>query len=155
MNVTLERPSTAEAADWLASDMAAYTADLVAAGMDASVATEKARREQTELLPLGLDTPGHLIFKIVDGDEAVGWLWLGLRSPQGEMDTGWVYSIEVGEAFRGRGYGRAAMQRLEEEARRHGLRRLGLNVFGHNPIASALYSSLGYQVTSQLMAKLL
>ena len=58
MNVTLERPSTAEAADWLASDIEAYTADLVAAGMDPNAATEKARREQTELLPLGLDTPG-------------------------------------------------------------------------------------------------
>jgi ribosomal protein S18 acetylase RimI-like enzyme len=59
----------------------------------------------------------------------------------------------VGEAFRGRGYGRAAMQLAEEEARRHGLRRLGLNVFGHNPVASSLYTSLGYEVTSQYMTK--
>src|ERR1700730_16865846 len=100
MNVILERPSTAEAADWLASNVEAYTADLVAAGMDASAATEKARSEQTELLPLGLDTPGHLIFKVVDGDETVGWLWLGLRSPQGEKATGWGEWSAGGRALR-------------------------------------------------------
>ena len=154
MNATLRRPSPAEADIWLAADIAHYAADLAASGMDESAA-ERARAEQAELLPDGIDTPGHLIFKVVDGDEHVGWLWLALWSPRGEADTGWVYDIEVGEAFRGRGYGRAAMQLAEEEARSHGLRRLGLNVFGHNPVATSLYISLGYEVTSQYMSKLL
>jgi ribosomal protein S18 acetylase RimI-like enzyme len=155
MNVTLQRPSPAEADTWLAAGMLAFAADLVASGMEESAAAERARSEQAELVPLGIDTPGHLIVKVVDGDEPVGWLWLALRSPRGEPDTSWVYDIEVGESFRGRGYGRAAMKLAEEEARRHGLRRLGLNVFGHNPVASSLYSSLGYEVTAQYMAKLL
>jgi ribosomal protein S18 acetylase RimI-like enzyme len=148
MNVTLQRPSPTEANTWLAAGMEAFAADLVASGMDKGAAAERARNDEAELLPQGIDTPGHLIFKVVDGDEHVGWLWLALRSPRGEPDKGWVYDIEVGEAFRGRGYGRAAMQLAEEEARRQGLLRLGLNVFGHNPVASSLYICLGYEVTS-------
>ena len=37
--------------------------------------------------------------------------------------------------------------------RRNTVRRLGLNVFGDNHAATALYSGLGYQVTTQQMAK--
>ena len=155
MSVSLQRASAAEADAWLAAGMKAYAADLASSGMDKSAAAKRAHEDNAQLFPQGIDTPDQLIFKVVDDEEPVGWLWLALRSPRGEPDTGWVYDLEVDEAFRGRGYGRAAMQLAEEEARRHGLRRLGLNVFGHNPVASSLYISLGYEVTSQYMAKLL
>ena len=61
--------------------------------------------------------------------------------------------MEIGEEHRGRGYGRAAMLLAEEEARRRGLNRIELNVFGGNTIARNLYRSLGYVETSAQMAK--
>jgi RimJ/RimL family protein N-acetyltransferase len=41
----------------------------------------------------------------------------------------------------------------EQECRQLGLRTLRLNVFGPNVVARRLYESLGYEITSQNMAK--
>jgi ribosomal protein S18 acetylase RimI-like enzyme len=41
----------------------------------------------------------------------------------------------------------------EDEARRRGLTRIELNVFGGNEVARNLYRSLGYVETSAQMAK--
>jgi ribosomal protein S18 acetylase RimI-like enzyme len=67
--------------------------------------------------------------------------------------VGFIYDISVDEAFKGRGYGRAAMQSAEDEGRRNGLHALALNAFGNNAIARALYSKLGYRETSVQMRK--
>jgi len=64
-----------------------------------------------------------------------------------------VMDIEIREEFRRRGYGRATMLLAEEAARNHGATYLGLNVFGHNPNARALYESLGYESQSIRMRK--
>ncbi len=64
---------------------------------------------------------------------------------------GFVHDVVVGEPFRGRGYGREAMQPAEQEAKRNGLHALALNVCGHNRVARDLYLSLGYHETSMRM----
>ena len=61
--------------------------------------------------------------------------------------------IEIRPEFRRRGYGRAVMLLAEEVARTHGAEYLGLNVFGHNPNARALYESLGYETQAVRMRK--
>ena len=47
------------------------------------------------------------------------------------------------------------MELAEAEARRNGLHALGLNVYGHNAVARALYSSLGYNEIAVRMRKTL
>ena len=79
-------------------------------------------------------------------------LWLATRSPNGAQ-AGWIYDVEVDEAHRGKGYGREIMLLAERECRRRGLTSLRLNVFGPNTVAQRLYESLGYEITSQNMAK--
>src|SRR4030081_2388108 len=69
-------------------------------------AAEKARRDHERALPHGLDTPGHLIFRLMVGSQAMGWLWLAIPGPEGDPGMAWVYTVEVDKAFRGRGYGR-------------------------------------------------
>ena len=87
------------------------------------------------------------------GDVAVGWLWLGVPGPDPDPLMAWVFEIEIEAPFRGRGYGRAAMERAEDEARAHGMTSLGLNVHGQNMVARSLYESLGYEVTAMQMKK--
>jgi ribosomal protein S18 acetylase RimI-like enzyme len=41
----------------------------------------------------------------------------------------------------------------EEEARRRGIGRLALNVFGRNTVARRLYQSLGYEENAVAMSK--
>jgi ribosomal protein S18 acetylase RimI-like enzyme len=66
-----------------------------------------------------------------------------------------IYDIRLDERFRGRGYGKAAMEFAEEEARRLGVGRVALNVFGGNEVARNLYRSLGYQENAIAMSKTL
>ena len=154
MTARLRRPSAEEYAGWLAAAVGAYVDEIVASGsMSRDAAEEKGRRDHAEILPEGLATPGQLIFRVEVDAQPVGWLWLALRNPRAEAGVGFIYDIEIDEAFRGRGYGRAAMRLVEEEARRNGLHALALNVFGQNAIARGLYSSLGYRETSVQMRK--
>jgi ribosomal protein S18 acetylase RimI-like enzyme len=86
-----------------------------------------------------------------DGDVAVGWLWLG---PHPTREDGvFVYDIEIAEAFKGRGLGRATMLAAEELARAAGLNYIQLNVFGWNSRAEALYRSLGYVTLATQLGK--
>ena len=133
---------------------AEYALDEVQAGRATPAeATERAARQFAALLPDGLATEGQLMFAgEVDG-EVVGFLWIAL--PTSERPQAWIYEIQVDEAHRRRGHGRALMLAAEEELRARGVTRLGLNVFGHNPGARQLYESLGFETTSQQMSKAL
>ena len=131
-----------------------YSADIAGArGLPAGIALRQATKQADELLPHGIHTDGQLLFTAVDdAGRPVGLLWLATHSPNGAQ-AGWIYDVEVDEAHRGKGYGREIMLLAEQECRRHGLTSLRLNVFGSNAVARSLYESLGYEVTSQNMAK--
>jgi ribosomal protein S18 acetylase RimI-like enzyme len=59
----------------------------------------------------------------------------------------------VDEAYRGRGYGRAAPEALEPLAISLGYGSIGLHVFGDNEVARRLYRSAGYAETDVSMLK--
>jgi ribosomal protein S18 acetylase RimI-like enzyme len=152
--ITLRRPSADEYAGWFAESVQAYIEEIAASGaMSRAAAEEKGRRDHQQLLPHGLDTPGQSIFRVEADGQPVGWLWFALEQPRPEPGVGFIFDISVDEKFRGRGYGRAAMQLAEEEARRNGLHALALNVFGQNTVARGLYAGLGYRETSVQMRK--
>jgi ribosomal protein S18 acetylase RimI-like enzyme len=154
MTARLRRPTADEYDAWSAHELEGYIAEIVASGTLSRAAAEgQARREDAELLPQGLDTPGQLIFRLEVEDQPVGWLWLSLQHPNGDVGVGFIYNIVVDEPYRRRGYGREAMKLAEQEARRNGLHALALNVFGHNRVAHDLYLSLGYRETSIRMKK--
>lgn len=118
-------------------------------------AREKTRQDLARYLPDGLATERHRILVVEDAaGETVGYTWLGLDEPGGgSPEMAWLYDIRVLPAYRRRGYARAILAAVEALAREAGALRLGLNVFGHNRAAIALYDSQGYQVTAQHMAK--
>jgi GNAT superfamily N-acetyltransferase len=118
-------------------------------------AVAKARRDREEFLPHGPATERHrlLVAENADG-EVVGHVWLGLDEPRTKSpETAWLYDIRVVPAHRRAGYGAAILAAVEAMARDAGALRLGLNVFGDNKAAIALYERGGYQVTTQQMAK--
>ncbi len=156
---------------WIARSQAEYERSRLASGEPAEIAAEAARASFERNFPGGRPGPGHLVHDVVvtasDGDgggagagedsgsdghdTVVGVLWIG---PFAEgSDAWWVWDVEIDERHRGAGHGRAAMQLAEEEAARHGAATLGLNVFGYNTAARALYESLGYETTAVQMRK--
>ena len=138
---------------WLARAKAAYVEDIEVNGdTPHDAAVEKSDRDFAQILPNGLSTPGYSISVVTEGDRGVGILWVAEREMDGRRVL-FIYDLEVDEAERGKGYGRAAMQLAEDEARRRGIPRIELNVFGGNEIARRLYRSLGYLERAVLMGK--
>lgn len=80
-------------------------------------------------------------------------MWLGAH-PERSGDA-FVYDLEISESVRRRGYGRAAMLAAEQVVRSAGMSEIGLNVFGFNGSARALYESVGYRVVATQMTKTL
>jgi len=154
MEVTL-RPATAEEFDRYRPHLiAGYAEEIVASGsLPPEGARKKAEEDIERALPDGVDTQGQLMYRVVAGEEPVGWLWLAAPYSPGAPLMGWVMNVEIDERSRGKGYGRQAMLLAEKAAREHGMTSLGLNVHGSNRVAVSLYDSLGYQVMTQQMSK--
>jgi ribosomal protein S18 acetylase RimI-like enzyme len=139
--------------EWITGQEAAYAELIIESGaMPPAAAREKARRDTARTLSAGLDTPGQFLFRVLADDEPVGSIWLAVPGSD-DPAMSWVYNVEIDQAHRGHGYGRAAMLLAEEESRARGMTSIGLNVHGKNKAAISLYDSLGYEVTAQQMKK--
>ena len=125
-----------------------------AAGCSLAEAFEFARSDLAQLLPAGLGSEGMWLLAVLDeSDRQVGVLWIGPH-PEGRPGA-YVYDIEIEEAHRGLGLGRAAMVEAESIVLGSGFDRISLNVLGPNLTAKRLYDSLGYQVVATRMTKTL
>jgi RimJ/RimL family protein N-acetyltransferase len=153
--VTLRAMTDDEYVRWVASSIAGYADSFVQNGtMTPEEAQQRSDSDFAELLPEGRDTPEHHLWTVTDAETgvAVGSLWINVRD-RGIGRAAFIYDIEMDESQRGKGYGRATMLAGEVAAKELGATTIGLNVFGFNTVAIGLYTSLGYTVTSQNMAK--
>ena len=149
MSVTLRSVGADEAAELIPEVERGYALEMEQyGGFTRDAARRKAARDTAELL---VDQTASL-FVIEAESERVGHLWVGEREA-GDARVLWIYDIFVDEAVRRRGFGRDALLLAEEEARRRGLPRIGLNVFGGNEGARRLYRSLGYGEVAVVMRK--
>jgi ribosomal protein S18 acetylase RimI-like enzyme len=150
--VTL-RPMTQAEYEKLRSWMDEDYAREVAKAMGVSIEEGRAatQKQLADLLKDGVQTEGHYLWKIVTEDgAAAGDLWVMVEPAK---ERAFIYFIGIDEAYRGKGYGRAAMKTLETTVKPLGASRIDLNVFGDNTAAINLYQSLGYQALSMGMRK--
>ena len=155
MSVRLRPLHEDEYAAFETESMRQYADDLHQnGGLDRDQAEAKAQADFASLLPDGLATAGHTITAVerIEDGERVGRLWFAARDSNGRT-VAYLYDIEIDEAWRGQGLGRATMRELEREALRQGYDVLELNVFGGNAPARALYRSLGFAETAVSMKK--
>ncbi len=150
-------PMTAEEyEDYLEKMAPEYAREHVEAGnWPEEGAVEKALKEMREVdLPQGVETENNFLFTLVDPEigEKVGMLWYGIH-PKGKKREAFVYDVIVDEAYRRRGYGLEAFQRMEEMVKAVGVHVIGLHVFGYNTGAKAMYEKLGFEVTDYMMRK--
>jgi GNAT superfamily N-acetyltransferase len=149
--VTLRPMTTADLAAFRDVQLEGYIAQRVEfGGEDRDAATAIATEQHDRFFPGGAPAEGHALFTAHDATGArVGALWLFRRSDS----TTWIYDVEIDDAFRGRGLGRALMVAAEGWAESEGASVVELNVFGGNTVARGLYTSLGYTERSVHMAK--
>jgi len=129
-------------------------AQVISQNLDTPIeeARESALKLSSELLPQGVDTPGHRFFTIRrEGfSDSAGTLWVFVDAPH---KSAFIYDIKIAESLRGQGIGRAVLTLLEDLLRPEGYIKIGLQVFYSNPVARHLYESVGYKVISQNMQK--
>ena len=153
VSLTLQPMSAERFVTWNEHLVHSYAQDKVDAGnWPAEGAVERSAKENAELLPQGVDTPGHDIFVgTVDGLE-VGVLWLfseaALPAPEA-----FIYDLEINAEHRGRGLGRELLTAAEQWCADHNVAVLRLHVFGTNTTAISLYESAGFETTNLNMAK--
>lgn len=97
--------------------------------------------------------PNARQFGLYDGGAAVGYLllWDGREDPDEPDDELWVWRLMIDQRFQRRGFGRAAMRWVVEEARRMGVRQVGLAHVADNVDAGAFYQRLGLAYTGQVI----
>ena len=117
------------------------------AGLSRELA-ERKTAEDTASLPDGVE------LRALEADDGrrVGTMFFAERRYFGEPRL-FLYDLWVDPPERGRGYGRAAMEALEAEARSRGLPVVEFNVWGGNAVARSLYRTLGYEERSVFMGK--
>lgn len=146
--VVLEPMDQAAYAVWEADEIASYAEARAKSGESPEQALQVSREQHAELLPDGLATRHHAFFVgLVDGVQ-VGTLWIGTERPMA-----FVYDVLVDEAHRRQGHGGGLMRAGALWARERGSHALGLNVFGYNHGARALYEGLGYEVVELFVGK--
>ena len=153
MTLTLEPMSAERFILWNEHLVASFAQDKIDAGnWPEEGALERSARENAELLPQGVATPGHDLFvALVDGEE-VGFLWLFTDVAATVPET-FIYDIEIVEGRRGEGLGRALLEAAEGWCADHSVATLRLHVFGHNKTAISLYESSGFATTNITMVK--
>lgn len=92
--------------------------------------------------------PGSRSCCIYHGDEMVGYtLYDQSREDPQEF---WITRLMIADPQRGKGYGRAALQRIIAEAHAYGCTRVGLSTGPDNFKAIGLYESLGFRSTGKI-----
>ena len=110
--------------------------------------SELDRRDNMSLEDLTKRMEDHHIYLIYLDDELIGEMNYVVDPPylfKKEPGTAWL-GITIGETIgRGKGIGYAAIQYLEAQVKKQGLKRIELGVFEFNNQAQKLYQKLGYQ----------
>ncbi|WP_406380156.1 GNAT family N-acetyltransferase [Streptomyces sp. NBC_01618] len=151
--VVARQMSAEEFARWQSTSVDTYTQSWIDQGVPAEQAIQKSRNDYARNLPDGMETAGMHFHVLVHEGVVVGHLWVSVREESPGEKAGYVFDVEVGEEYRGRGYGRALMWQAEHITLDAGAHRLGLHVFAGNTPAQRLYESLGYRTTQYNLAK--
>jgi ribosomal protein S18 acetylase RimI-like enzyme len=132
-----------------------YVQELVEdASLSWEEAEEKATTDHAALFPGGNPQPDHHMYVVErETGEPVGHLFWAKRQAPGSSWRGFLYQLYIEEPFRGRGFGRQAMELLEAEVRAEDLPGIDLNVWGGNDLARSLYLKLGFEERAIFMSK--
>lgn len=151
--VSLRKMPEARFRAYHAESLETYSASIARSfGCDLPRAREFAGRQHRELLPDGLYTPDQHFFDVFRGEEAVGVLWVGMKTQFGER-LAFIYEIEIFAKFQGAGLGKALLRAAEDFARAEKARKIGLHVFAGNDRARRLYASAKYSEVSLNLQK--
>ena len=108
-------------------------------------AIKTAKDEFKSVFPDGADSKDNYLYIIVnESNEKIGVI--GYEKSPFEENAAFVTENVIKEDFRGKGYGKSAFLKLQDDAKRKDFSKMVLNVFKHNTVAYSMYQNCGFKV---------
>ena len=108
-------------------------------------ALKAAKSEFSDIFPDGANSAdNHLYVVMNENNEKIGVI--GYQKSPFEENTAFVTENVIKEEYRGKGYGKSAFIKLQEDAREKGFVKMVLNCFKHTPISYSMYEKNGFKV---------
>jgi len=108
-------------------------------------AIKEAKAEFNDVFPDGADSADNWLYIVINEDnEKIGVI--GYQNSPFEENAAFVTENVIKEEYRGKGYGKSAFVKIQEDAREKGFSKMVLNVFKHTPVSYAMYEKNGFRV---------
>lgn len=108
-------------------------------------ARKAAKSEFNDIFPDGADSADNYLYVIINEDaEKMGVI--GYQKSPFEENAAFVTENVIKEEHRGKGYGKSAFVKLQEDAKEKGFAKMVLNCFKHTPVSFAMYEKNGFKV---------
>lgn len=108
-------------------------------------ARKAAKSEFNDIFPDGADSADNYLYVIINEDgEKIGVI--GYQKSPFEKNAAFVTENIIKEEYRGKGYGKSAFVKLQEDAKEKGFGKMVLNCFKHTPVSYGMYVKNGFEV---------
>lgn len=108
-------------------------------------ALRAAKSEFRDVFPDGADSADNYLYIVInEKNEKIGVI--GYQKSPFEENAAFVTENVIKEEFRGKGYGKSAFVKIQEDAREKGFSKMVLNVFKHTPVSYSMYEKNGFKV---------
>ncbi len=155
--ITLSPMSNTEFDSHLAETILHYAEELIETGFwSEEAAHKKAEAETMAAIEKGLGNSSMhwMLIEHADFNQTIGYLWFTVIEQHGHTFA-FISDIEISAEFRRKGFAKEAFKALEKKLHGLGVHDIRLHVFKQNKAAQALYTRLGFEVTSTHMRKAL
>ena len=117
------------------------------------------KAEFKDVFPNGAETENNFLY-IVLSEKGEGIGVIGYQKSLFEENAAFVIENVIKEEFRGKGYGKSALVKLQEDAKKNGYAKMVLNAFKHSKISLGMYERNGFKTVedyggSVIMEKML
>ncbi|MBQ8183836.1 MAG: GNAT family N-acetyltransferase [Clostridia bacterium] len=108
-------------------------------------AVKAARSEFADIFPDGAASADNYLYIVMNKEnEKIGVI--GYQKSPFEENAAFVTENVIKEAYRGKGYGKSAFIKIQEDAREKGFVKMVLNCFKHTPVSYSMYEKNGFKV---------
>lgn len=108
-------------------------------------ALKVAKNEFQDIFPDGANSADNYLYIVMNKDnEKVGVI--GYQKSPFEENAAFVTENVIKEEYRGKGYGKGAFTKIQEDAREKGFGKMVLNCFKHTTISYSMYEKNGFKV---------
>lgn len=108
-------------------------------------AKKAAKSEFQAVFPDGAASAANYLYIVMNKeDEKIGVI--GYQKSPFEENAAFVTENVVKEEYRGKGYGKSAFVKIQEDARKNGFGKMVLNCFKHTPISYSMYEKNGFEI---------